>query len=71
MVKVVLRDRGMTQTELAKLTGIERPNITRLLSGAVGKTPDSWQKILDALGLEIVVQHKRSPEHQKEEVRQD
>lgn len=67
MVKVVLHERGMTQTQLAELTGIERPNITRLLSGAVGKTPDNWQKILDALGLEMVVQPKPSPDPQEKE----
>lgn len=66
MVKVVLHERGMTQTQLAELTGIERPNITRLLSGSVGKTPDNWQKILDALGLEMVVQPRPSPESQEE-----
>ena len=29
-----------------------QPNIQRLLAGRVGAVPESWQKVLDALGLE-------------------
>lgn len=61
-VKAVLQARGITQTQLAELTGIERPNITRLLSGSVGKVPDNWQKILDVLDMELVAQPKASHE---------
>lgn len=61
-VKAVLQARGITQTQLAEITGIERPNITRLLSGSVGKVPDNWQKILDVLDMELVAQPKASHE---------
>ena len=53
-VKERMKAQGVTHQELADRTGIERPNVTRLLSGNVGKVPDNWQKVLDALGLELV-----------------
>lgn len=58
-VKDTMKARGLTHQELADLTGIERPNITRLLTGAVGKVPDNWQRVLDALGLELVAVPKK------------
>lgn len=57
-VKAALKEKGVTQAHLAEMTGIERPNITRLLSGSVGKVPDNWQKVLNALDLELVAQPK-------------
>ncbi|WP_245593316.1 helix-turn-helix domain-containing protein [Deinococcus frigens] len=58
-VKDTMKAQGLTHQELADLTGIERPNITRLLTGAVGKVPDNWQRVLDALGLELVAVPKK------------
>lgn len=53
-VREVMKSRGLTHQDLAELTGIARPNVTRLLGGSVGMVPDNWQKMLDALGLELV-----------------
>lgn len=53
-VKERMKAQGMTHQELADLTGIKRPNVTHLLKGNVGRVPDNWQKVLDALGLELV-----------------
>lgn len=58
-VRDAMKARGVTHQQLADLTGIERPNITRLLGGSVGKVPDNWQKVLDALGLELVAVPKK------------
>lgn len=53
-VKTTMKERGLTHQELADLTGLERANVTRLLSGTVGKIPENWQRVLDALGLQLV-----------------
>ena len=61
-VRQVVRERmkaeGVTHEKLAELTGIERPNVTRLLTGQSGRVPENWQKVLDALGLELVAVKK-------------
>ena len=59
VVKACMKERGMTQVKLAQEVGMEQPNIQRLLAGRVGAVPDSWQKVLDALGLELVAQLKQ------------
>jgi predicted XRE-type DNA-binding protein len=60
MVRESMTQQGMSTYRLAQITEIEQPNVTRLLKGRSGKIPDSWQKVLDALGLELVVQTKRA-----------
>lgn len=58
-----MKERGITQQQLADLTGIQRPNVTRLLSGTSGQVPDNWQRILDALELDLITSPK--PEDQR------
>jgi len=53
-VKAVLEQRGLTQAELARRIGMERPNLHRLLSGRSGQVPEAWQKIFDELGLQLI-----------------
>lgn len=62
-VKTAMKQKGLSQGQLARDLGLERPAVTRLLSGTSGKVPDTWQKVLDALGLEIVVQEKITSHH--------
>ena len=61
-VRQVVRDRmkeqGITHEKLAEVTGIQRPNVTRLLTGQSGTIPDNWQKVLDALGLKLIAEPK-------------
>ena len=57
-VKERMKERGVTQVQLAEVTGMQQPNLQRLLAGRVGAVPESWQKVLDALGLELVAQQK-------------
>jgi transcriptional regulator with XRE-family HTH domain len=57
-VRRSMEKQGVSQGELSRRTGIERPNINRLLTGRSGKVPESWQKVLDELGLELVVKAK-------------
>lgn len=57
-VRDIMKERGITQQQLADLTGIQRPNVTRLLSGTSGQVPDNWQRILDALELDLITSPK-------------
>ena len=58
-VKARMKERGITQVKLAQEVGMEQPNIQRLLAGRVGAVPDSWQRVLDALGLELIAVSKQ------------
>lgn len=49
----------LTQRELAKRTHMHETNLARLLAGRSGKVNEGWQRVLDELGLELVVQTKR------------
>lgn len=44
---------GMTQTELATVTGLQRPHIVRLEQGKYGATIDVLSIIADALGCQV------------------
>ena len=44
----------------ARAVDMEPPNVSRLLSGASGRVPETWQKILDELGLELIAVPKRA-----------
>lgn len=46
--------KGMNRAQLAREVGMELPNISRILNGRSGVMPESWGRILDALGLELV-----------------
>lgn len=52
-VRDLMKERGLSQQQLADLTGIERPNINAMLNGKIGKMPERWEKVLEALGKDI------------------
>jgi transcriptional regulator with XRE-family HTH domain len=54
-VRIELAKRDMNQTELAEALGMSKQHLNRALSGDLGKLPPVWAKILDYLGLELVV----------------
>lgn len=58
-VKQRMKAQKMTQAELGEIVGMAQPHVARLLTGTVGAVPESWQKVLDALGLELVAQPKK------------
>ncbi|WP_229776532.1 helix-turn-helix domain-containing protein [Deinococcus ruber] len=58
-VKLAMKERDMSQGKLAARLDVERPSVTRLLSGTSGKVPELWQKILDELGLELIAVPKK------------
>lgn len=58
-VKETMKQRELSQGELARRLSVERPSITRLLSGTSGKVPQLWQEVLDELGLELIAVPKQ------------
>ena len=57
-IKRRIEEKGLTQAEIARAIGMERPNVTRMLTGRSGQAPDNWVKLLDLLGLELTVKVK-------------
>ena len=53
-VRTRMKERRMTHENLAEQISIQRPNVTRLLTGQSGAVPENWQKMLDALGLKLI-----------------
>jgi len=58
-VKGVIRERGLTQQQLADEMGIARTHLNQMLSGKLGQVPPRWALLADALDLEIVIQPKQ------------
>ena len=52
--KAVMAEKGISTYKLAELVNSSQPNVARALSGRSGSIPTTWQKILDALGLELI-----------------
>ena len=58
-VKAVLAEKAMTQEQVAVQLGIPRTQVNRMLNGDIGKVPESWTALADALGLEVVIRPKQ------------
>lgn len=58
-VKVALKQRGMTQRQLADDLGMKHTNLSNMLAGRGSEVPKRWQEILDRLNLELTVQPTR------------
>jgi len=54
-VRVAMVRRHVTQGEIAERLGISRQHLSAMLSGRRSRLPDAWEKLLDELGLELVV----------------
>lgn len=52
-VSTLLAERDMTMTELSLLTGIARPNISRILAGSEQVTLDRAGRIAKALKIDL------------------
>lgn len=57
-VKVRLVELDMTQADLAERVGVRPQYVSDILTGKVGKVPPAWQRILEAVGLELVASKK-------------
>lgn len=54
-----IRLRGLSGPELARLLGVTKSHVYQILGGNRAKIPLSLIRLLDALGLELVVRKKR------------
>ena len=59
-LKEIARERGISISELARLSGVERAHLSRLLNGQSGVTIATAQIIAEALGGELDI-HVRIP----------
>jgi transcriptional regulator with XRE-family HTH domain len=59
-VKEALWTRGISQRELARLVELTEGGISRFLSGQREASYPTIDKMMDALGLEIVIRPRRS-----------
>lgn len=57
-VRVELARRDTNQAQLAEQVGVSRQYVNNLMRARAGNVPEVWQRILDALDLELVVQPK-------------
>lgn len=55
--KLVLKrkEKRMTQNDISIITGIQRPNISRLESGNYNPTLDMLVRVADSMGLEVEI----------------
>jgi transcriptional regulator with XRE-family HTH domain len=58
-VQETLWDRGISQADLARATGLTEATISRFLHGEREASFEVIDKILDALGLEVVIRPRR------------
>jgi len=59
-VKARVESKGQSLSAFAQGIDLERQYFNRMLNHGVGDVPDSWQRVFDALGLELVVVPKGS-----------
>lgn len=52
--RAALKNKRLTQAEIAEGIGLQQSDVARLLTGKVGRVPENWQKLLDALDLELI-----------------
>ena len=57
-VRVAMVRRHVTQGEIAERLGISRQHLSAMLSGRRSRLPDAWEKLLDELGLELIVRER-------------
>lgn len=53
-VRIELAKRDYTQADLARQIGMKPQQLSSMMRGKVSKMPANWQKVLDALDLELV-----------------
>ncbi len=56
--RAAIAAKGLTQSEIAKIAGLHRVHVNKMLNGHSGYFPDSWTRLLEALGLDVEVVEK-------------
>ena len=57
-VEKELEHRDLSRSEVAIRANLTRQYVTDMLNGRKGGVPESWQRLLDALDLELYVRPK-------------
>lgn len=52
-ILAAMKAKGMSQTDLAKASGIPRPNINAYLNGKRNLTADRIERLIAAVGLDL------------------
>lgn len=68
----IIRQRGLTQVETARLLGLSQPDVSRLLRGSFREySMERLLRLLTGLGrdVEIVIRRSRSPRHGRLSIR--
>ncbi|MEI6236696.1 MAG: LexA family transcriptional regulator [Planctomycetota bacterium] len=60
IVHLIRKEKGMRQSELASMTGLKQPNLSRIENGLVTPRQVTLEKIARALGVEISVFYSES-----------
>ena len=60
IVHLMRREKGMRQSELALLTGLKQPNLSRIENGLVSPRQVTLEKIAKALGVEVGIFYSES-----------
>jgi transcriptional regulator with XRE-family HTH domain len=63
---MVRMEKGMRQSELALITGLKQPNLSRIENGLVVPRPATLEKIAKALGVDAEVFYSESKIHEVE-----
>ncbi len=58
LIQNVREEKGLTQSDLAKLTHINQGDISRLEEGYGNPTLAKIQKVIDALGIDLIIKAK-------------
>jgi transcriptional regulator with XRE-family HTH domain len=59
-LREAIRTGKLSQAELARTTGLGEAQISRFLGGSRGLSLKSIDRLMDALGLEIVIRPRRN-----------
>src|SRR3981081_2976810 len=60
IIHLIRKEKGMRQSELALLTGLKQPNLSRIENGLVSPRQVTLEKIAKALGVEVQVFYSES-----------
>lgn len=60
-VRIELARRDYSQADLARQLGMAPQYLSNMMRGKVSKMPEAWQRVLDALDLELVAVPREKP----------
>ncbi|WP_175607322.1 helix-turn-helix transcriptional regulator [Deinococcus marmoris] len=58
-VKTVIKEKGLTQEQVAEALGVNRVYVNRMLSGSTSKMPGRWSELLEYLDLRLTVESSK------------